>query len=454
MIQQSMQFNRCNSILQQQQPVVDFSAGSECTEPSIALQDASLLCFHRKDVEQAICALAVDGYGEPSEAPNDIIVNEEIEENSELDSFFTKPMSSSFVLPNPPEASTASATEEKKDNPQTTNNNAEPEISATSAVIRGDRTWQDAVDGESVCLCCSRCCSPLGFASLASPETWRFWKHRLSVQAKAETKLSKEERMTKTDKTTDSSSDFAATMSFATNTMPNTISATTTAKTRMSLTTILPVVKPLASCSSFLARELVRYAESKAIFTFVVRPEGCQESTKNECLLLRLLSWESAMATTYHPQQPKQDSKTTTTTTTTTTKKQSKRLLFQKVAKIVFEVTTDPNITKQKISKHHGNSNGETPTQWFWGGVDLCCPPPDSSNNSSNNNNLGRNQPDDPSPDPVSTARLQLPNDEYNSVLCDLESGKALFEPEIAKATILLKMGGLSKGLGLTAVTL
>ena len=49
------------------QPVVDFAAGSVCSEPSVALQDANMLCLHRKDAEMVICALAVDGYGEFTE---------------------------------------------------------------------------------------------------------------------------------------------------------------------------------------------------------------------------------------------------------------------------------------------------------------------------------------------------------------------------------------------------
>ena len=121
----------------QQQPVVDFSAGSECAEPSIALQDASLLCFHRKDVAQGVCALAADGYGELAENNNDEKKDIDSDANNDLGEFLTKPSSSSFVLPNPPEVSGTTTTEEKKD--ESTNANGEPEISATSAVVRGDR---------------------------------------------------------------------------------------------------------------------------------------------------------------------------------------------------------------------------------------------------------------------------------------------------------------------------
>ena len=253
------------------------------------------------------------------------------------------------------------------------------------------------------------------------------------MQVQAGKTLRSDETKTQSNEKRDNVSDFAATMSFAVNT---TVPASTTTKQpRMQITTVLPVTKPMASCSSFLARELVRYAESKAIFTFVVRREGFDQQ-KNECLLLRLLSWETAMATSYR---------------TKNNSKNDKALLFRKVAKIVFEVTVDPTTTSEGNSKNHGNNNGEAHAQWFWGGVDLCCPPPASSNNK--NDTIPTNQYDPP-PDGVSTARLQLPNDEYSSVLKDLVSGKSLFEPEIASATILLKMGGLTEGLGLTAVAL
>ena len=454
--------------------MVDFSAGSECAEPSIALQDASLLCFHRKDVEKAVCALAVDGYGELTEVPensnnSDVFVSQ----SNDLGEFCTKSASSSFVLPNPPKTTRdAGVTEEKKDDPDITNNNGnfdnnEPEISATSAVIRGDRTWQDAVDGDSVSLCCARCCSPLGFASLGSPETWRFWKHRLSIQVQAQPVIQRKNKSYKykaeTKEKYDRLSNIVETMPIAAKTVDAVGGFSSNAKlSRMPLLTVVPITKPLGSCSSFLARELVRYAESKAIFTFVVRREGRENSihgNNNECLLLRMLSWETAMATSFQTKTNARD-------------EASSALLLRKVAKIVFEITSDPTVTAaQARSNKHGmnntNSDGDAaPTQWFWGGVDLCCPPPTAfnksnakNNNSNNNNNCttipGVSQLDDsPPPEGVSTVRLELPSDEFDVVMEDLVSGKSLFEPEIANATILLQMGGLSEGYGLTAVAL
>jgi hypothetical protein len=185
-----------------------------------------------------------------------------------------------------------------------------------------------------------------------------------------------------------------------------------------------------------LARELVRYAESKAIFTFVVRWEGHSAATKsddNNSLLLRLLSWETAMATSCDNHED-----------TSATK--SNRLLFRKVAKIVFEETADPTVARAGHATNRHDDGGGGATQWFWGGVDLCCPPP--------NNKIKINSNEDATNETVSTARLQLPRDEYEKVRTDLVSGQSFFEQETANATIRLKMGGLWEGLGLTAVAL
>lgn len=445
------------------QPVVDFSGGSQCVEPSIALQDASLLCFHRRDVEKAVCALAVESYGDPTEDSNNSSDAASIDQTNEsgksedLGTFFAKPPSSSFVLPNPgtsPAEPPETEAEEKKDDAMFGDGVGEPPITATSAVIRGDRRWQDANDGESVSLCCGRCCSLLGFASLGSPETWRFWKHRLSIP-----KATNERQETDAEGLNNSkSNNTTLSMTFAAS-----ASVTTTTEQRLRRKTSmvsLPSTKPLGSCSSFLARELVRYAESKAIFTFVVTSEGPGDKSrkKNNCLLLRLLSWQTAIATSCEKQEIESPS-----SLPSPAKPPSSKLLFRKVAKIVFEETIDPTVDQATTSGHQ--SNGETggAAQWFWGGVDLCCPPPsalsmkqtNSSANAAATTTIGNNDDDDTNQTKaVSTAKLQLPGDEYDRVFEDLMSGRSFFEKETADATILLKMGDLWKGLGLTAVVL
>ena len=244
-----------------------------------------------------------------------------------------------------------------------------------------------------------------------------------------------------------SSNNMAVTMSFAA-TFKTTKTKANRSKAPFTMV-VLPTTKPLGSCSSFLARELVRYAESKAIFTFVVRRDAEEEKNDDDdkCLLLRLLSWETAMATSFVDESAKRSSP-----------KPSLRLRFTKVAKIVFEETADPTANaKGHLAANHQDNGGAT--QWFWGGVDLCCPPPSpganaNATNTNTNNTFSNDFGSQEQRKSVSTARLQLPKDEYDRVLEDLVTGRSLFEKEMADATILLKMGGIWKGLGLTAVAL
>jgi hypothetical protein len=282
------------------------------------MQDSNVVCLHQKDLGVSACVLAVTGYGEV----------EETNENEKGIDF----------------------------------------LNDAAATVRGARSWRDAAGGATVC--CSQCCSPLGFASIDFPECYRLLKHRLSVGS---------DRMNESNR--------------------------------------------LSSCASFLAREMVRYAEAKAIFTFVVAFESPPKlSFHKKCLLLRLVSWDTNMATSFQ--------------------NASRRLCFKRVAKVVFEETND---------KLAGNESDDI-TKWEWGGVDLCCAPLngglDIPSNQTENNAIGK----------VSTVRLLLQQDEYDEVLQSLREGGNLFSRAVSEATIQVKMGiGSSKigdGLGLTAIPL
>jgi len=119
----------------------------------------------------------------------------------------------------------------------------------------------------------------------------------------------------------------------------------------------------------------------------------------------------------------------------------------------VFEETIDPT-----AKNRHSTHNNDSTTQWFWGGVDLCCLPPPSNkdiNTSGMKADSTSNDIDDATIlKPASTVKLQLSQEEYDQVLSDLVYGRSYFTKEIAEATVMIKMGGLSKGLGLTAVVL
>jgi hypothetical protein len=311
-----------------QQPVIEFSSSSTCAQPSVAMQDSNVICLHQDDVGNSACILAVEGYGEVNES-ND-------------------------------SAQTRIPILEDADSP---------------ATVRGARTWRETVGGATIC--CSQCCSPLGFASIESPATYRLLKHRLSIESSQKGKYS----------------------------------------------------RPVSTCASFLARELVRYAEAKAIFTFVVGIEQSGSNSNNNaahkrCLLLRLLSWDSIVATKFETPEPAAT---------------SGRVRFERVAKIVYEETFD-------------KTADDDITNWVWGGVDLCCPP---QNENPNDERTPRSI-DSLEADRISTVRLHLHRDEYNEVRQNLAKGSNFFSKSVVEATIMIKMGSSVVGgdLGLSVIPL
>ena len=108
------------------------------------------------------------------------------------------------------------------------------------------------------------------------------------------------------------------------------------------------------TCGSFLAREVVRYAENDAIYTFIVGISDEMDWTRahnpGPCILIRILSWDTPMAIV--------DKKSTTDA-----------LQFYKVVKVIFEEVSDKVI----------DTNNTDSTEWTWRGVDFCCPPPNGT---------------------------------------------------------------------------
>jgi WD40 repeat protein len=360
------------------QPIVDFTSGGVITQAHVALQDANLLCLHPSDVPKSVCVLAVSNYGETT--------------NSSI-------------------GTDSDGTEINKDITGGAAEQKATAVAATSAAIRGDRSWQgDSTGGDSVTLCCTQCCAPLGFCSLTNPDSWRLWKHRLAIIESTEARS------------------FPTTAAIPNNAVP-------LAKTR-----------PMASCMSFLAREMVRYAESKAIFTFVVGLDqevfaDAKGKNNNRYLLLRLLSWETAAAWS---------DKTTRGLAI------SPRLKFYRVAKIIFEEVVDPTVNG--LTKHQIGNEFALGQQWIWGGVDLCCPPGTAGQHGALEMN-GRIAPVallQPTQSRIraSSVRINLPADDYRQVQKELANGQHLFSKSQAEATILIKMGETRESLGMTMVAL
>ena len=253
-----------------------------------------------------------------------------------------------------------------------------------AATIRGERNWRDVTGGATVC--CNHCSKPIGFASMEAPECFRLLKHRLSI--------------------------------------PKDVTGKS--------------LRRLSSCASFLAREMVRYAEAKAIFTFIVTLEAPHMSfattVLTRCILLRLVSWDCNIATSLDGQDSLTD-----------------ELCFRRYAKLVFEETYD------KRAKGKGS--------WLWGGVDLCCPPMNIDGEEEEPMDGAKGEEDEPSlgVQKVSSTRIQLSEEDYNSTLESLLAGRKLFTKDVEDATILMKTGsiphrkdenGVFAGLGFTAIPL
>lgn len=273
--------------------------------------------LHRSNLEGSVCVLAVEGYGEEQDGP--------------------------------------------EDTPR----------QADSATFRGPRTWGDMVGGAT--LCCSSCCTTLGFASLAFPETFRLLKHRLSSEADEQW-------------------------------------------------------KSLYTCSSFVAHEMVRYAESKAIFTFVVsvRSEERPAHSSPVCLLLRLLSWDTRQARSIESASCDDG-------------EQADVLNFRKVLKVIYEVAEDRTVN----ASQHKSSD---PRNWTWGGVDLCCAPDLSEGGKHPLDMTTDSSQVDMTTDTsqqrnVSSVRMCLSADEWGELRQDLEEISKSYSKAVRDAAILVKLG-------------
>jgi hypothetical protein len=160
--------------------------------------------------------------------------------------------------------------------------------------------WKDKSlrsDADVRAVACAICCSTLGFVSSHDTDTFRFYKHLLSCNV--------------SNAVRDNRNLFAN-----------------------------------HTCSSFLAREMIRYAESEAIYTFIVETDS--RNAPSRWILLRMLSWDTLMATASHA-----DAKSD----------EGAKAQFHKVLKVIFEETSSLDMTS------------DNPMDWQWGGIDLCCPP-------------------------------------------------------------------------------
>ena len=166
------------------------------------------------------------------------------------------------------------------------------------------------------------------------------------------------------------------------------------------------------TCGSFLAREMVRYAENDAIYTFIVGVSDEMDWTRahnpGPCILIRMLGWDTPMAIVGEM----------------STTDESNELQFHKVVKVIFEEVSDKGID---------TTNNTDSTEWTWRGVDFCCPPPN-----------GTSVDETASPEmqiKASSIRIFFSQHEWTDLRDTLVDRSMYFSDAVKEAVVMTKLG-------------
>jgi hypothetical protein len=226
------------------------------------------------------------------------------------------------------------------------------------ATYRGTKEWQESVGGATVC--CTFCCSTLGYASLENTDTIRLFKHKLEAE-----QFRVKEGACYSEN------------AFESNT-----------------------------CGSFMAREIIRFAEAQAIFTFVViqKMSGIKKGQKQKCLLLKLLSWNTVLAKKC--EETPQD------------------LNLRRVAKVIYE--------ESDLFMNNNPSGNDDSDVLVWGGADLCCEPFVLTRDLS--------EKIEPTTSEASV-RIYLSVGDWEALKEELIQGSKYFTNSLTRATTQIKLG-------------
>ena len=235
------------------------------------------------------------------------------------------------------------------------------------------QAWRDKSAGKgerpNKALTCANCCSTLGFVSDHDADTYRLYKHLLDCGMPTGDKGGEKVESDVFSKYT---------------------------------------------CGSFLAREMVRYAESEAVFTFIVGISDENDWTRvhssGACILLRILSWDSLMATMGDDALKGDDT-----------------IHFQKVVKVIFEVMPD----RSELIAVNGDND---PMDWTWRGTDFCCPPPSSNMKSADDIVTALRTR-------ASSIRIFFSKQEWYELKDALTCGSSYFSDSVKDAVLMTKLG-------------
>lgn len=244
---------------------------------------------------------------------------------------------------------------------------------ATASISGPSQAWKDksAIRGERpTSVCCVACQQTLGFVSEENTHTFRLYKHLLDCGNPAG----------------DGKSLFSK-----------------------------------YTCGSFLAREMVRYAESEAVYTFIVGISDEMDWTRplhdpGACILLRMLSWDTPMAILGGSSSKGAECLHT--------------IQYHKVVKVIYEETSN----KKDLTAAMND-----PLEWTWGDTDFCCPPlkGDAESNDASLN-LDENSPP---PTKASSTRIFFSKREWTELRDRLKCGSLYFSETMKDAVVLTKLG-------------
>jgi hypothetical protein len=167
-----------------------------------------------------------------------------------------------------------------------------------------------------------------------------------------------------------------------------------------------------AAVPIFIANELKRYAESQAIFTFVVvaaSSSSQHNKDKISCLLLHVMSWDSTMLAVMGGREEPSP-------TANASSQQKKK----RVVKLIYEESS------QLPAFHHEETASDDITSWTWGGLDLCCDPGDASSTTTTK---------------AKSVVLTLEEDEFAELVDSIRSSPYYFPQQVVDATIMVKLG-------------
>ena len=250
------------------------------------------------------------------------------------------------------------------------------------------KVWKDksAIRGEeSRAISCANCCTTLGFVSESvDSNTFRLYKHLLDCG----------KPLTTNEEGSSSGND-------------NNVSKRCGSVSIFSKYT----------CGSFLAREMVRYAENDAIYTFIVGISDIDDWTRVHAsgpfILIRMLSWDTPMATIDN------DGKTTS-------------LHFQKVVKVIYEEVTSGTIKEQVGA----NNNTDGSMEWTWRGADFCCPPNNTAASSGFDDKSGTTMQTK-----ASSIRIFFSKKEWTELRDTLVKRSIYFSDAVTDAVVMTKLG-------------